>query len=135
MVNKTIMQGRLVRDPELNITSGGVEVCKFTVAWSKKYKETESQCFLNCVAWRQTGVFVNTYFRKGQEVLIEGELTSRSYTDKDGNNRTAFEVTCDQVHFCGSKSNNNNSNSEHTTNPAPTTEDNTTISEDDDLPF
>ncbi len=106
MLNKTILQGRLVKDPELSNTPSGVEVCKFTVAWSKKYKETESQCFLNCVAWRQTGVFVNKYFTKGQEIVVEGELTSRGYEDKNGNKRTAFELVCDQVHFCGSKSNN-----------------------------
>lgn len=116
MTNKTIMQGRLVRAPELSTTPSGVEVAKFTVAWSKKYKETESQCFLNCVAWRATGVFVSKYFSKGQEIVVEGELISRSYEDKQGNKRTAFELICDQAHFCGSKSDNGS----HGATTAPT---------------
>lgn len=105
MLNIMILQGRLVRDPELSTTPSGIEVVKFTVAWSEKYKETESKCFLNCVAWRATAVFVNTYFKKGQEIAVQGKLTTRDYNDKDGNKRSATEVTCDQVSFCGSKSN------------------------------
>lgn len=103
MVNKMILQGRLTADPELKTTPSGVEVAKFTVAWSEKYKETETQCFLNCVAWRATGAFVAKYFTKGQEIAVEGKLSTRSYEDKQGTKRTAFELTCDQVHFCGSK--------------------------------
>lgn len=98
-----ILQGRLVRDPELSTTPSGVEVAKFTVAWSEKYKETETKCFLNCVAWRQNGVFINNYFRKGQEILVDGQLTTRTYQDKDGNNRTVTELSVSKAHFCGSK--------------------------------
>lgn len=121
MINKTILQGRLVRDPELNTTASGVEVAKFTVAWSEKFKDTETKCFLNCVAWRQTGVFVNQYFEKGQEIVVEGKITSRDYEDKSGNKRTAFELVCDQVHFCGSKASNSNSKADvqHTYSAPP----------------
>lgn len=111
MVNKMILQGRLTADPELKTTPSGVEVAKFTVAWSEKYKETETQCFLNCVAWRATGAFVAKYFIKGQEIAVEGELTTRNYEDKQGTKRTAFELTCDQVHFCGSKVDNSKASS------------------------
>ena len=106
MINCMILQGRLTRDPELTNTPSGVEVAKFTVAWSEKYKETESKCFLNCVAWRATAAFVSNYFKKGQEIVVQGKLTTREYTDKEGKNRTATEITCDQVSFCGSKSDN-----------------------------
>lgn len=133
-----ILQGRLTADPELKTTPNGVEVANFTVAWSKKYKETESQCFLNCIAWRATGAFVAKYFTKGQEIAIEGELTSRSYEDKQGNKRTAFELTCEQIHFCGSKSDTVKPNT--TTNTKPDT--NVTAPDfqeidmdDNDLPF
>ena len=98
-----ILQGRLTRDPELKTTPNGVEVCNFTVAWSDKYKDNERQCFLNCNAWRQTGVFVDKYFKKGQEIAVEGQLETRKYQDKDGNNRSVTELTCDKVHFCGPK--------------------------------
>jgi len=106
MLNKFELQGRLVRDPELSSTPTGIEVCKFTVAWSDKYKETEKQCFMDCVAWRQTGVFVNTYFTKGQEIIVEGSVETRSYEDKNGNKRKAVEVIVDKAHFCGSKKDN-----------------------------
>ena len=109
MVNHTVLQGRLVRDVELRNTQSGLEVASFTVAWSKKYKDNETNCFLNCVAWRQTGVFVEKYVSKGQEIVVEGELTTRSYEDKQGNKRTATELVVDKVHFCGSKSDNSNS--------------------------
>ena len=56
--------------------------------------------FINCVAWRQQAEFLNKYFSKGDPVEVVGTLTSRSYEDKDGNKRTAFEVVCDEVSFC-----------------------------------
>ena len=136
MINKMILQGRLVRDVELNTTASGVEVAKFTVAWSEKYKETETTCFLNCTAWRQTGVFVNKYFSKGQEIAVEGKLTTRSYEDKQGNKRTATELVVDKAHFCGSKADNSAYN-EPAQSTAPASNDfaDINIEADDDLPF
>lgn len=103
MINKCIIQGRLTRDVEMRQTQSGISVSSFTVAWSEKYKDIETQLFLNCTAWRNTGEFVNKYFKKGQEIIVEGQLSTRKYTDKDGNNRTVTELTVDAVHFCGSK--------------------------------
>jgi len=59
--------------------------------------------FIECVAWRAQAEFVCKYLSKGRLVLVEGELTSRSYEDKDGNRRKAVEITVDSVHFCDSK--------------------------------
>ena len=70
----------------------------------EEYKENKTECFLNCVAWRQTGVFISQYFQKGKEIVVEGTLTTRKYQDKDGNNRTVMELIVDQGHFCGKKS-------------------------------
>jgi single-strand DNA-binding protein len=103
MLNHVSLQGRLVRDPELRQTNSGVNVCSFTVAWSKKYKEAETQCFLPCTAWRGTGEFVGKYFSKGQEIAVEGELVTRKWQDKDGNNRSTLELAVTGVHFCGPK--------------------------------
>lgn len=103
MLNHTVVQGRLCADPELRRTQSGVAVCTFRVAWSKKYKETETKLFLTCVAWRTTGEFVEKYFRKGQEIVVEGELSIRDWTDRGGNKRQTNELTVSQVHFCGSK--------------------------------
>lgn len=103
MVNRTIVQGRLVRDPETRTTTSGVSVVSLTVAWSEKYKETETKLFLNCTAWRNTGEFISKYFSKGQEIIVEGKLSTRDYTDRDGNKRSVTELTVDQAHFCGPK--------------------------------
>lgn len=103
MLNKTILQGRLTRDPELRTTQSGIFVASFTVAWSEKYKETETKCFLPCTAWRNTGEFVNKYFSKGQEIVVEGQIATREWEDKEGNKRPTLELTVDKAHFCGPK--------------------------------
>ena len=59
--------------------------------------------FIDCVAWRAQAEFVSKYLTKGRLVLVEGELTSRNYEDKDGNHRKATEITVSSVHFCDSK--------------------------------
>lgn len=103
MLNHMALQGRLCADPELRTTQSGTSVCSFRVAWSEKYKETETKLFLNCTAWRGTGEMVSKYFSKGKEIVIEGKLSTRDWTDKDGNKRTSDELTVDHVHFCGPK--------------------------------
>lgn len=103
MVNHLTLQGRMVAPAELKTTPSGVAVTSFRVAWSRRYKETEINLFLNCVAWRGTAEMICRYFGKGQEILLEGELTTRDYTDREGNRRQAMELTVSQVHFCGPK--------------------------------
>lgn len=103
MVNHTVLQGRLCADPELRTTQSGVSVCSFRMAWSEKYKETETKLFLACTAWRGTGEMVSKYFRKGQEIAVEGKLSTREWEDRDGNKRSSVEMTVERVHFCGPK--------------------------------
>lgn len=102
-VNKTVIQGRLVRTPEIRRTQSGTAVASFTVAWSEKYKEKERKLFLPCVAWRTVAEGAGKYFQKGQELVVEGFLTSRKWQDKDGNNRETVELVVDRMHFCGPK--------------------------------
>lgn len=103
-MNNIIIKGRLTADPELKITPNGVSVCSFSVAVDRSYKKDgERQAdFFNVNAWRGTAEFVEKYFRKGQEILICGEMQSRRYKDKDNNNRTVWEVIASSVEFCGS---------------------------------
>lgn len=103
MLNKTILQGRLTRDVELRHTTSGTAVASFTLAWSEKFGETEQKLFLPCVAWKGTAEMAAKWFGKGQEVLVEGKLTSRKWQDKDGNNRETVELIADRIHFCGGK--------------------------------
>lgn len=103
MLNHATVQGRLVADPEMRSTQAGVSVCSFRVAWSEKYKETETKLFLSCTAWRATADLICNHFHKGKEIVVEGKLSTREWEDKEGNKRASTELTVDRVHFCGSK--------------------------------
>lgn len=129
MLNKTIIQGRLVRDVELRQTVAGTPVVSFTVAWSEKYKETERKLFLPCVAWGNNADFISKYFVKGQEILCEGYLTSRQWEDNNGNKREVIELTVDKAHFCGKRE------AAPTFNMPVGDSDFTEIDDNEDLPF
>lgn len=107
MVNKVIFHGRMVRDAELKDVNG-FKVTEFTIAWSEKYKETETKCFLRCKAWRSTAEFIEKYFKKGQEICIEGRMVTEEW-EKDGEKQSRTICTVEKVHFCGSKASNNES--------------------------
>jgi single-strand DNA-binding protein len=131
-VNKTIIQGRLVRDPELRRTQSGTAVASFTVAWSEKHKETERKLFLPCVAWKNSAEFVANYFSKGSEIVVEGSLTSRQWQDKTGNNRETVELVVDCLHFCGPKR--DSQPTAYTGRPSAAA-DYSVMEDDGDLPF
>ena len=106
MVNKIILQGRLVRDIELKrVGADNIATTEFTVAWSEKYKEKETKCFLRCKAWRGTAEFFEKYFSKGQELVIVGQMVTEEWeTGGEKKSRTICNV--ESVSFCGSKGNN-----------------------------
>ena len=101
-MNVVILMGRLTKSPELKTTNSGISVTSFTVAVNRNYSKGETD-FINCVAWRNNAEFITKYFGKGQMIAIKGSLQQRSYTDKDGNKRTAYDVVVDSANFCGSK--------------------------------
>lgn len=107
MLNRVILMGRLVADPELRQTTSGVSVATFRIAVDRNYQAkgaAEKQAdFIPCVAWRQTADFISRYFAKGRMIALEGSLQSRSYEDKTGAKRTAYEVIVDQAYFADSK--------------------------------
>ena len=132
MLNKITYQGRLTADVELKQTQSGVAFTEFTVAWSEKYKEVETKCFLRCKTWRQTAEFISKYFKKGSEILIEGRLVTEQW-EKDGQVQSRTICDVEKAHFCGSKSDNGgNSAPTYQVNNAPKFEE---IGEDDSLPF
>ena len=106
MYNKIILMGRIVADPELKTTPQGVNVCSFRIAVDRRFQqkgEERKSDFFNVVAWRQQGEFVAKYFGKGRMILVEGELTTRQYTDKNGANATWYEIVADRCSFTGEK--------------------------------
>ena len=132
MLNKLEYQGRLTADIELKQTQSGVSFTEFTVAWSEKYKEIETKCFLRCKTWRQTAEFLSKYFKKGSELIVEGKMVTEQW-EKDGQTQSRTICDVEKVHFCGSKSDNGgNSAPTYQANNAPKFEE---IGEDDPLPF
>lgn len=106
MLNTVSIQGRLVADPELRTTQSGVSVCNFRVAVDRDYvpRDGERQAdFFTVVCWRGTAEFVQKYFHKGQMIIINGTLQSRSYDDSNGIHRYSVEIQADRVNFAGSK--------------------------------
>lgn len=103
MVNKAIIHGRLVADPESRTISSGASVCNFRVAWSRKYKEQEVKLFLPCTAWGSTAEMVQNHFSKGKEIVLEGELRTNAWQDQNGSSRSNTELSVDRVHFVGPK--------------------------------
>ena len=107
MLNHIVIMGRLTRDPELRRTGSGIAVANFTVAVDRDFADKQSgekeTDFFDCVAWRQTGEFVSKYFKKGSMVAISGRLQTRSWNDKDGNKRKAFEILAENAYFGESK--------------------------------
>ena len=108
-LNIIVLQGRLVRDPEMRTTQSGVAVASFTLAVDRDFggkdggeKQTD---FIDCTAWRHTAEFVSKYFSKGRMAVVSGRLQIDNYTDNDGNKRKSAKVIADNIYFGDSKRN------------------------------
>lgn len=106
MINRTILMGRLVADPELKTTPGGTNVTTFRIAVDRNYVKSgeERQAdFFNIVAWRHTAEFVCKHFKKGSLIAIDGQLQSRIFETPEGNKRDIIEVVADYASFTGER--------------------------------
>lgn len=108
MINRVVLVGRLVRDPELRKTATtGSAVCTFTIAVDNRMKTPEGNktaSFLPCVTWFQLADTVSKFARKGMLVGVEGRLNQRSFERKDGTKGNITEIICDSVQFLEPKS-------------------------------
>jgi single-strand DNA-binding protein len=100
------MIGRLTNEPELRRTQSGTACCSFTLA-VKRPRAKDTTDFHNFVVWQQGAEYLCQYGHKGDLVGVTGYLTTREWTDKDGNNRKAVEVNCDSVELISSKKSEN----------------------------
>lgn len=129
MLNHVTLHGRLTAAPELRKTDSGKSVTTFTIAVDRDKEHTD---FIPCVAWERRAEHISAYFDRGQEAVVSGRIGSRSYQDKDGKRRTAYEVTVESIDFCGKKS----STAETPEHPRYATPTLAEISDDDgELPF
>ena len=105
-MNKVVLLGRLVRDPETRYTQGNnTAVCSFSLAVNRRFKQ-EGQPdadFVNVVVWAKTAEFVSKYFAKGQQVAVIGRIQTRNYDDKEGKKVFVTEVVAEEVYFADSK--------------------------------
>ena len=98
-MNIIAIKGRLTKTPELRTTTSGKNVCTCSVAVDRFGDKTD---FFTVVFWEKTAEFVSRYFEKGKEIIVTGEMQSREYTDKNGVDRTAWEIGNARAEFCGS---------------------------------
>lgn len=107
MLNRTIIMGRLTRDPELRHTQSGTPVASFSLAVERDFKDKstgeKATGFFDVVAWRNSAEFVSRFFTKGRMAVVEGRLQNRDWQDRDGNKRRSTEIIADNVYFGDSK--------------------------------
>ena len=139
-VNKVILIGNVGKDPEIrHIEANNVSVAKFPLATSETYKNKSGEKVTNTewhniVMWRYLAEFAEKYIKKGNQIFVEGKITSRSYDDKDGNKRYITEIIADNIRLLGRRDNNNN-NTEESKSVPESDFDNAKSTETDDLPF
>lgn len=139
-LNKVILIGRLTADPELKSTQSGLTVTSFTVAVDRSYSKdgTKACDFINCTAWKQTAEFITRYFTKGSMIAVVGELQQRSFTTKEGEKRSVYEVVVNEATFCESKKQNEQTDTKNAVSqfsPTITGADFEEIGTEDALPF
>ncbi|MDR3216264.1 MAG: single-stranded DNA-binding protein [Clostridiaceae bacterium] len=104
-MNKVFLIGNLTKDPELTTTGNGIQLCKFTLAVSRRFsrdgqRETD---FLNIVVWRNQAENCAKYLKKGSKAAISGSIQTRSYDAADGTKRYVTEIAADEVQFLSTK--------------------------------
>lgn len=112
MYNKAILMGRICNDLEVKTTPSGAAVLSFRLAVDRSYQakgEERKSDFFNIVAWRNNADFISRFFSKGKMILVEGELQTRQYTDKNNSTQTIVELIVETARFTGEISKNQGS--------------------------
>ncbi len=106
--NKVIIVGNLTKDPEVRYTAGGVPVANLRLAINRKWKDKtgnakEEVCYVTAVAWNKLAEICGEYVKKGDPILVEGRLQSKSWETEDKQKRTALEVVAENIQFLKGK--------------------------------
>jgi len=140
--NKIIIVGNLGRDPELRYTPQGTAVCDFSVATSEKRKDssgesTDLTTWFKVTFWGRQAEVASQYLSKGKQVYIEGRLSQREYTDREGNKRMSLEVNGSDMQFIGSRSDDQQKSNEPASRPAAAPQPSRAPADnnDDEIPF
>ena len=145
-INKVIISGNLVRDPDARILENGTHLSKMSIANNQRYRDRngewqEKTCYVTVIAWRKTAELVGEFCRKGSPVLVEGELVYNSWEDRDGNQRSRLEINARRIQFLERKGQDSSyQDHPHEQNRKDSSEGNELsgsgpIAPDDDIPF
>lgn len=117
-INRVVLIGRLVRDPELRKTQNGTSVCSFTLAVNRRQNQdgTQDADFINCVAWNKLADNIQLYQKKGNQLGIEGRINTRSYDNQQGQKVYVTEVVAENVQFLTPRNDFNEQNTLGVTN-------------------
>ena len=118
-MNLVVLNGRLVRDPELKFGQSGKAYSRFSIAVDRPFQtSTDSQTadFINCVAFGKTAEFIGEYFRKGRKILLRGSLQMNQY-ESEGKKITTYVVIAENVEFGESKANTGGNDYKAPSNP------------------
>lgn len=138
-MNKIMLIGNLTRDPELTVTNSGLPYCRFSLAVSRRFANSEGvreADFIPVIVWRNQAENCHKFLKKGSKAAVSGSLQVRNYETSSGEKRTAFEVIADDVEFVGARV---SGDSDDTAISKPANEDSTSglleAVDDGDLPF
>ena len=142
MLNKVTLIGRLGRDPETRYMTNGDAVCNFSIATSESWKDQSGQRqerteWHEITLYRKLAEIAGQYLKKGSQVYLEGKIQSRKYTDKQGVERTAYEIVCSEMKMLGGRA---EGAEKQNTPPLPSAQQQTAAPMpkddiDDDIPF
>lgn len=115
MLNKTLLMGRLTRDPEVRYSSGenSSANASFTLAVDRKYRkqgEEQQADFIRCVAFGKQAEFIEKYIKRGTKIVLVGHIQTGSYTNKEGQRVYTTDVIAEEIEFAESKSSSENRN-------------------------
>ncbi len=135
-VNTIIISGRLTRDVDLRYTSGGTPVANLSIAFDRNYQKNgewvQDTSFMDVTVWSNQGERCATELHKGSPVLIEGYLQTRTFTDRNNNNRKVAEIVARRVNFLEKSSSYQNQPKEQKNDQTEELKADVT---DDDVPF
>lgn len=116
-MNKTILMGRIVRDPDVRYSqgaNGSTAVARYTLAVDRKFKQEGQPTadFINCIAFGKLGEFAEKYLKQGIKIAVTGRIQTGSYTNKDGQKVYTTDVVVEEQEFCESKSSQQSQNND-----------------------
>ena len=136
-INKTILIGRLTKDPEMSYTKSNKAICKFSIASNGKTKDEVS--FFEIVTWQKTAENCNTYLSKGKQVCVEGRLKQDRWKDKNGYNKSRIVINAEIVQFTSNGKSNDKPkeqpSNDNFQNYDDDTVENSPLIDDDEIPF